>query len=139
MATDYYQDDENKKKRRGGQGNKGRQPGSTGAPQTPKKPSNGGSKSSTSNKSSNGGVDAKGALEAGIALSKSLANASNAKKFRDAGVSALLGKEVSANEKLSDSMDVTSFHNAYGSRNTDNTGHDMSKMTDEERQRIYGV
>ena len=130
------------KKKKGGQGNKGRQPGSTGAPQTPKKPpnggSNGGSKSSTS-KSSNGGVDAKGALEAGIALSKSLANASNAKKFRDAGVSALLGKEVSANEKLSDSMDVTSFHNAYGSRNTDITGHDMSKMTDEERQRIYGV
>ena len=138
MATDYYQDDEDKKKRRGGQGNKGRQPGSTGAPQTPKKPSNGGSKSSTS-KSSNGGVDAKGALEAGIALSKSLANASSAKKFRDAGVSALLGKEVSDNEKLSDSMDITSFHNAYGSRNTDNTGHDMSKMTEEERQRIYGV
>ena len=138
MATDYYQDDENKKKRRGGQGNKGRQPGSTGAPQTPKKPSNGGSKSSTS-KSSNGDVNAKGALEAGIALSKSLANASGAKKFRDAGVSALLGKEVSANEKLSDSMDVTSFHNAYGSRNTDNTGHDMSKMTEKERQRIYGV
>ena len=140
MATDYYQDDENKKKRRGGQGNKGRQPGSTGAPQTPKKPSNGGSKSSTSNKSSNGGGNAEGALKAGIALSKSLANASGAKKFRDAGVSALLGKEVSANDGgVSDSMDITSFNNAYGSRNTDNTGHDMSKFTEKERQRIYGV
>ena len=73
-------------------------------------------------------------------LAKTLANASGAKKYRDAGIEAFKGTPVKANDGgVSDSMDITTFHNAYGSRNTDNTGHDMSKMTEKERQRIYGV
>ena len=130
MATDYYQDDENKKKRRGGQGNKGRQPGSTGAPQTPKKPSNGGSKSSTSN----GGVDVKGALKVGIALSKSLANASDAKKYRDAGISAFKGTPVKANEEMPKGMDVS----VTDSYNMPRTGDDMGQMDHKERKKKYG-
>jgi len=142
MAIDYYQDDEDKKKRKGGQGNRGRKPNQSGPPKGDrvKPPSNGGSKSSTSNKSSDGDRDVQGALKAGIALSKSLANASGAKKYRDAGIEALKGTPVKANDKgTSDSMDITTFHNAYGSRNTNNTGEDMGQMDPEKRKKIYGV
>ena len=80
-------------------------------------------------KKSNGGGNAEGALKAGIALSKTLANASGAKKYRDAGIEAFKGTPVQANDGgVSDSMDITSFHNAYGSRNTDNTGVDMGNL-----------
>ena len=77
-----------------------------------------------------------GILSKGADLAKTIGGTTAFK----GGIESLTGKKVSANDKgLSDSMDITTFHNAYGSRNTDNTGHDMSKMTEKERQRIYGV
>tara|TARA_Y100001951_G_C11131133_1_gene178292 strand:+ start:134 stop:535 length:402 start_codon:yes stop_codon:yes gene_type:complete len=45
--------------------------------------------------------------------------------------------EVKDNEKQP-GMDVTQFHNAYGSRNADNTGDDFGKMSDEDRKKKYG-
>ena len=72
-------------------------------------------------------------------LAKTLANASGAKKYRDAGIEAFKGTPVKANDGgVSDSMDITSFHNAYGSRNTDNTGEDMGQMDPEKRKKKYG-
>tara|TARA_Y100001970_G_scaffold279722_1_gene387526 strand:- start:123 stop:404 length:282 start_codon:yes stop_codon:yes gene_type:complete len=72
-------------------------------------------------------------------LAKTLANASGAKKYRDAGIEAFKGTPVKANDKgLSDSMDITTFHNAYGSRNTNNTGEDMGQMDPEKRKKKYG-
>tara|TARA_R100000458_G_C8274345_1_gene249286 strand:+ start:3110 stop:3394 length:285 start_codon:yes stop_codon:yes gene_type:complete len=72
-------------------------------------------------------------------LAKTLANASGAKKYRDAGIEAFKGTPVKANDRgVSDSMDITSFHNAYGSRNVDTTGEDMGQMDPEKRKKKYG-
>ena len=69
-------------------------------------------------------------------LAKTLANASGAKKYRDAGLTI---DKVKPNDKgLSDSMDITTFHNAYGSRNTDTTGPDMGQMDEKKRKKEYG-
>jgi len=69
-------------------------------------------------------------------LAKTLANASGAKKYRDAGLTI---DKVKANDKgLSDSMDITTFHNAYGSRNKDTTGPDMGQMDEKKRKEEYG-
>ena len=79
------------------------------------------------------------ALSKAAKLSSSIANASGAKKYRDAGIEAFKGTPVKANDGgVSDSMDITSFHNAYGSRNTDNTGEDMGQMDPEKRKKKYG-
>ena len=72
-------------------------------------------------------------------LAKTLANASGAKKYRDAGIEAFKGTPVIENDKgLGDSMDITTFHNAYGSRNVDTTGEDMGQMDPEKRKKKYG-
>ena len=131
MATDYYQDDENKKKRRGGQGNKGRQPGSTGAPQTPKKPSNGGSTggstpSTTSNEgSTDWGKHSKTAGQAADVATTLGKNLGNHQKYSN--VKSWSQGEVK-DEGVQSGMDVTQFNNAYGSRNADNTGVDMRDL-----------
>ena len=72
-------------------------------------------------------------------LAKTLANASGAKKYRDAGIEAFKGTPVKANDGgKGDSMDITTFHNAYGSRNEDTTGEDMGQMDPEKRKKKYG-
>ena len=69
-------------------------------------------------------------------LAKTLANASGAKKYRDAGLTI---DKVKPNDKgLSDSMDITTFHNAYGSRNADTTGPDMGQLDEKKRKKEYG-
>ena len=69
-------------------------------------------------------------------LAKTLANASGAKKYRDAGLTI---DKVKPNDKgLNDSMDITTFHNAYGSRNTNTTGPDMGQMDEKKRKKEYG-
>ena len=65
-------------------------------------------------------------------LAKTLANASGAKKYRDAGVDK--GTPVEANEQMPKGMDVT-VTDAYS---TPRTGDDMGQMDPEKRKKKYG-
>ncbi len=76
-----------------------------------------------------------GILSKGADLAKTIGGTTAFK----GGIESLTGKKVSANDKgLSDSMDITTFHNAYGSRNVDTTGEDMGQMDPEKRKKKYG-
>ena len=132
--------EEKVRKRKGGQGNRGRKPGSTGAPKSPPKKSpsnggsNGGSKSTKSTEESNG---APAWLGAAKDLSDSLAEASPNKVWRQAGIKALVGKKVSANEGdlNKGGLDTTLTGIGY---NSDNTGPDMGQMDPKKRKEEYG-
>tara|TARA_A100000172_G_C3042108_1_gene110898 strand:+ start:2758 stop:3051 length:294 start_codon:yes stop_codon:yes gene_type:complete len=65
-------------------------------------------------------------------LAKTLANASGAKKYRDAGVDK--GTPVEANEQMPKGMNVT-VTDAYS---TPRTGDDMGQMDPEKRKKKYG-
>jgi len=65
-------------------------------------------------------------------LAKTLANASGAKKYRDAGVDK--GTPVEANEQMPKGMDVT-VTDAYS---TPRTGPDMGQMDEKKRKKEYG-
>ena len=67
-------------------------------------------------------------------LAKTLANASGAKKYRDAGISAFKGTPVEANEEMPKGMDVS----VTDSYNMPRTGDDMGQMDPEKRKKKYG-
>ena len=67
-------------------------------------------------------------------LAKTLANASGAKKYRDAGISAFKGTPVEANEEMPKGMDVS----VTDSYNMPRTGDDMGRMAPKKRKEKYG-
>tara|TARA_R100000152_G_C6609111_1_gene63590 strand:+ start:72 stop:524 length:453 start_codon:yes stop_codon:yes gene_type:complete len=131
-----------RRKNKGGQGNRGRKPKMKGPPKgsksdPPNKKSNGGSKSTTSNKAPKEDNDAANKVSAAKDLSDTLAEASHNKVWRQAGIKALVGKEVSANEGdlNKGGLDTTLTGIGY---NSDNTGPDMGQMDPKKRKEEYG-
>ena len=78
--------------------------------------------------------DTSDALSKAAKLSSSIANASGAKKYRDAGISAFKGTPVEANEEMPKGMDVS----VTDSYNMPRTGDDMGQMDPEKRKKKYG-
>ena len=76
--------------------------------------------------------DTSDALSKAAKLASSIANASGAKKYRDAGVDK--GTPVEANEQMPKGMNVT-VTDAYS---TPRTGDDMGQMDPEKRKKKYG-
>jgi len=92
-------------------------------------------------KKSNGGsgMSTSGKLDAAASFFSKAADMTPGSKWRNIDPSSLKTGEVKDNDGATkDSMDITKFSDAYGSRNTDTTGEDFGKMSDEERKKKYG-
>ena len=93
----------------------------------------------TAKKSNGGGKSTSDKLSAAASFFSKAADMTPASKYRNIDPSSLKTGDVKDNDGAAkDSMDITKFSDAYGSRNADTTGEDFGKMSDEERKKKYG-